>query len=324
MEFLINLFKWLRNLLTPPKAFSWQTLILLSLFSYIMSYLATGLVENMLANFGWIFLIVGVGWGTSRDKRLYISGVPLSPWITGALVCIFIFGNFPGANSRLALISWPPVSAFIAALPEFFDKRLILKLPPPASRQKLVIMFGSNLLVSCWFQFYFVMQSWVQEYPSVLVDDFSKSTFAVNLESQPNVTPRGALILDLMEPQLSEQLDNKPWSEVERWLLERENQLAATRKQVLKEVPKAEEDVWWDFKSEVLSSKSGYNLQLREIWKGPRSQPENYVIEKTCMINQVYPQPDTDTKPVEANARSGAIAQVQCYPASPPRWQKSK
>ncbi|HBY79693.1 MAG TPA: hypothetical protein DEG47_22430, partial [Cyanobacteria bacterium UBA11148] len=67
----------------PPNSFSWQTLIMLSLFSVFMAWLATGLMRDLLAHFGCIFLILGVYWGTTANKALRIGDVPLSPWITG-------------------------------------------------------------------------------------------------------------------------------------------------------------------------------------------------------------------------------------------------
>jgi hypothetical protein len=327
LEYLIKLLKWLKKLVTPPRAYSWQTLILLSLFSYVMSFLATGLVRNWLSTWGWIFLIWGVGWATN-EQPIYIGPFCLSPWITGALVCIFIFGSWSDGLPPLALIWWPPVSAVIAAMPHFLEKGLKLRLPPPRVRQQLVILFGSHLLISCWFQFYFVAQNLLYQYPSLLADDFSQSAFVVKLKTQPPTTPRGAIILNLMEPHILQDLDNQPWSQVEQWFLEQQKQIQAVRKQVQKELPKAEEDLWWLFDSKEFPSASGYNLKMWALWQGPRSKPENYHIEKLCQINQVYPQPDTDTGTTpefdEVQPTSIAIAEVKCTPASSPRWERNQ
>ena len=308
-----HLFEWLRKLLTPPKAFSWQTLILLSLFSCSLSYIATDIVQNMLATFGWIFLIWGVAWGTS-EKQFFINGVCLSPWITGALICIFIFGSWSDGNPAYALIWWPSISGLIATIPDFLAKGLKLRLPSPKSRQKIIILLSSHFLVTCWIQFYFVIQTWLDQYPSLLVDNATKSAFVVKLDSTTPRSPRGTLVLNLMEPQIMTQLDNQPWSDVERWLLNRKQEIEKTSKLVQKELPKAEEDLWWSFDSKISSSQLGYNLQLLAFWQGPRSKEDIYVVEKVCQINQVDSQ--------KRFAKATVVGTMKCAPASPLYWIK--
>lgn len=315
---MTHLFEWLRKLLTPPKAFSWQTLILLSLFSCILSFFATDTVQNILATFGWIFLIWGVAWGTS-EKPFYINDVCLSPWITGALVCVFIFGGWSDGRPSLSLIWWPSVSGVIATIPEFIEKGLKIRIPPLASRQKIIVLWTSHFLVSCWIQFYFVVQTWLNQYPSLLIDNVTPSAFVVKVGSQPPRSPRGALILNLMEPQLLTQLDNQPWSYIERWLLNQQQQIEDTRKLVQKELPQAEEDLWWRFDSKILSSQSGYNLQLLAFWQGPRSKEEVYVIEKLCQINQV----DLEAENPASDPSTSIVGTFKCSPAGSIRWVNS-
>lgn len=89
---------------------------------------STRLLEDLLTNFGWIFLILGVHWWTTSANQLRIGyseaerkdGFPLSPWITGALVSLYLFGGGTGDIRREALIYWPSISAVIAAMPDFF------------------------------------------------------------------------------------------------------------------------------------------------------------------------------------------------------------
>lgn len=310
MEIVIGLFKWLQKLLLPPRAFSWETLVLLSLGSCFAAYISTGIVRTFISNCGWIFLIFGVCWGTAQ-KRLRIGNIYLSPWITGALVSTYIFGNI--SQPDLAVIFWPIISAVIATVPNYFGKGLKLQLPNPDKRQKMMVFFLSHVVISCWFQFYYILQDWLQEYPSLLADDLRRSAFLVKLPASEPVISRGTLILNSLETKLSEKLDNKPWSQIERWLQDRENNLKSAVQASKKELGEVEEDAWWQFTSKLSSSESGYNLQLIAIWQGPRSKPEMFSIEKLCKINQVSSQLDADTQL--------GVSEVECQPAIPVNWR---
>ena len=310
MEIVINLFKWLQKLLSPPRAFSWETLALLSLFSCFMAYISTGIVRTFISNCGWIFLIFGVGWGTT-EKRLRISNIYLSPWITGALVSTYIFGNI--SQPDLSVIFWPTISAVIATLPNYLDTGFRLQLPKSEKRQGIIVFLLSHIVISCWFQFYYVLQDWVQQYPSLLADDLKRSAFVIKLPASEPATIRGVLILNSLETKLSEKLNNKPWSQIERSLLDREKILKLAVQESQNELGEVAEDTWWQFTSKVSSTEPGYNLQLRAVWQGPRSQSEIFFIEKLCKINQVSSKSEIDTQI--------AVGEVECQPAKPINWR---
>ena len=188
-----------------------------------------------------------------------------------------------------------------------------MQLPNPEKRQKMIVVFLSHVVISCWFQFYYVLQDWLQQYPSLLADDLRRSAFVVKLPASEPAISRGTLILNSLETKLSEELDNKPWSEIERWLQDRENKLKLAVQESQKELANLEEDALWQFTSKVSSSESGYNLQLIAIWQGPRSQPEMFSIEKLCKINQVSSKLDSDTQL--------AVGEVKCQPANSGNWR---
>ncbi|HEY9598735.1 MAG TPA: DUF5357 family protein, partial [Cyanophyceae cyanobacterium] len=246
-------------------------------------------------------------------KLLWIGKLPLSPWITGGLVSIYIFGWLTGGLSEAALICWPLFSAVIAAIPDFLGENLQLKSPSPPKRQDLVILFGTQLLLSCWFQFYFILQNWVDQYPSMLADDFNQSAFVWKV-STPFVSdsPRGQAILNGIEPQLKQRLNGKPWPEVERLLLEPERiKLIKSLEQKAKQkIGSVQEDERWQVKSNISRRTSGYNLQMQAIWDGPRSKPQPYSLNKSCRITQaISPTTATTTAP---NNQPTAIGQVVC------------
>lgn len=293
IKFITDFFRQLVKSLTPPSAFSWQTLIFLSVFSYFMAYFATYPLRDLLASMGWVFLIFGVSWlTTDNEDVLKIYSFSLGPWITGALVCIFVFGTWRGDFTPATLICWPPISAVLAIVREFFDTGLKFKIPQPVARQNIVILLLTNLIISCWFQFYFITQDWINKYPVLLSDDFSKSAFVVKLEAPQAEMSRGTLLLNSMGQLIKQELENKPWPQVERWLLpdNLRERLPALERQVEKRLPWASEDLWWQFEPRVSSTKSGYNLQLQTVWKGPSSQKREYYIQKSCQITPTYKQ----------------------------------
>lgn len=284
--------------------------------------LATDYVSYLLINFAWIFLILGVFWGTTAANQLRIGyktpqnpGFPLSPWFTGALVSLYIFGR-DGDVRPEALIYWPIISAIIATIPDFVGG----KTPPPQKRQNLVILFGTQILLSCWFQFYFVIQDWLAQYPSLLVDDFHQSAFVVKRDTVDTATPRGALLLNAMEPKLAQQLNSKPWPQVERSLLqeERPRLINAIANQARQQTKTVEEDDLWQVMSSVSSRASGgYNLLLRAIWRGPRAQPKKlltYSLTKSCQITPVSSQTGAATKPLNTQQTGSTISRFQCQP----------
>lgn len=314
LEWIGGFIKKTVNFFIPPTVFSYQTLILLSIFSHLMSFLATGIVRKFFIGMVGVFLVLGVYWGTTSNKKLWLyrdekakpkkEGLPLSPWITGVIVCIYlfitfprlIFGSIPESGGQAALVSWPIISAIIAAAPFFMrleGEELTAKTPPPPKRQSLVILFGINILLSCWFQFYFLIQNWLTQYPSLLADDFQQSAFVERVIPTLPVAPRGVEILNAMEPPLQEQLNGKLWSEVEKLLLkeEREKWVTSIAEQAKTKLSPLKEDRLWEVTSDVSSRESGYNLELQAIWQGPRSQEgKSYPIQKSCQITQVYPQ----------------------------------
>jgi hypothetical protein len=319
VKFFLNIYEWLQKNAKPPSAFSWETLILLSFFSWYMTVLASAdSVKYLLNNLGWIFLIFGVYWATTSAHQLRVGykfptnpGFPLSPWITGALVSIYLFGGAVFEVRREALIYWPIISAVIALLPDFLKETpnggMTLKKPPLDNRQNLVVLFGTQLLLSCWFQFHFLVQDWLVQYPSLLADDVQNSAFVVKFNPPTSQTStRGVNILESMEARLKERLDGKPWSEIERSLLpeERAKLINTVEDQVKQQNSPILEDGLWQVKSGVSTRKSGYNLGLKAIYQGPRAQSTPYSLDKACQITQVFPRRSAATKPINAKQSS--------------------
>ncbi|MEH2075147.1 MAG: septal junction protein FraD [Nostoc sp.] len=323
-KFTEGLYAGIRKLLVPPKAYSWQTFIYMSVFSWVLSSLATGYVKDIIAFFGWLFLISGTAWYTTQDPlRVPGTFMPVGAVITGFLVSVFAFGNQEEVITPRIIVFWPTISALITAIPEFIegtDTDAKARIPKPQDRQRIIILVASSMLLSCWIQFYFVMDHWFQQYPSLQADTFKRSTFVVRTEERLKIPQNGVVILERLQPIVEEQIDKTSWSEVEKWLLDAKQRVGTLGRGVIqKNLGKYEEKDLWRVEPRVANTKSGYILDLLSIWSGPSSNPRGYYLRKSCRI-----------EPVAVTSNSGnkiPVAEIECdrasrlIPGAPPPQQ---
>ncbi|OYE04102.1 septal junction protein FraD [Nostoc sp. 'Peltigera membranacea cyanobiont' 232] len=323
-KFAEGLYAGIRKLLVPPKAYSWQTFIYMSVFSWVLSSLATGYVKDIIAFFGWLFLISGTAWYTTQDPlRVPGTFMPVGAVITGFLVSVFAFGNQEEVITPRIIVFWPTISALITAIPEFIegtDTDAKARIPKPQDRQRIIILVASSMLLSCWIQFYFVMDHWFQQYPSLQADTFKRSTFVVRTEERLKIPQNGVVILERLQPIVEEQIDKTSWSEVEKWLLDAKQRVGTLGRGVIqKNLGKYEEKDLWRVEPRVANTKSGYILDLLSIWSGPSSNPRGYYLRKSCRI-----------EPVAVTSNSGnkiPVAEIECdrasrlIPGAPPPQQ---
>ncbi|HEY9763727.1 MAG TPA: DUF5357 family protein [Trichocoleus sp.] len=295
-EFFRPLFKAIGDFLLPDQYFSWQTVIYLSLFSWAMSWLAflfgtTSFTVLLLTSFSWLFLALGVGWALQANK-VKLFGIPLAPWVAGAILSGFIFGFWPGDQQQIAVVSWPLISALIMIVPQFLSWDLDWKTPPPPIRQQVILILLISVLISTWLQFYFRLQSWFDDYPSLLAESFDTSEFVYRVPGQPAAMSEGATLLTLTAAALQEPLNNRPWPGVERWLLSVQNQIPVLRREIRDRLNTSSQEYrYWQIDIAPRAATSGYDLKLRAIWRGPTAEPQGYYLEKSCTLVPVNRSP---------------------------------
>lgn len=285
LQFFIKIIKTLE----PPQLLSWQTSVLLSILVWLTGFFTAGLSQDLIAVFSWLLLIIGGSW-FSAENPVRIGIFSVSAWVTGALICMFIFRSWNERMPSIAYVIWPVISAAIAILAEVVKPGGKLKMPEPKVRQNLIILFSIHLLISCWIQFHFYIQTWVEKYPSVLADDFSKSTFVVKLPTSSPPSSKGVEILNAIELRMKKQIDNQPWPEVQQWLKTADLKINTLAKETEKEITTPEEITIWQFEVKVLPTKTGYNLNAIAKWPGLSAQPGGYNLEKTCQISPIEKQ----------------------------------
>jgi Family of unknown function (DUF5357) len=323
-KFTEGLYAGIRKVIVPPKAYSWQTFIYMSVFSWVLSYFATGYIKDIIAFCGWLFLIAGTAWYTTEDPlRVPGTFMPVGAVITGFLVSVFAFGNQQDVITPRTIVFWPTISALITAIPEFIegnDTDAKARIPKPQDRQRIIILVASSMLLSCWIQFHFVMNNWFQQYPSLQADTFKGSTVLVSTEKRLKIPRNGAIILEKLQPIVIDEIAQRPWSEVEKWLIPKKDVeprvVTLGRGVIQKNLVKYEEKELWRVEPRVANTKSGYILDLLSIWMGPSSNPRGYYLKKSCRIEPVAATSNSDNKIT--------VAEIECdrgsklFAGSPP------
>lgn len=330
---MIEILIRMRDRVRPPQWGSWQTLILLSVFSAIVASLTTSpppqFAQRIISSFGWVFLILGVWWFVYEPnvkKKLTFFNFFLGPWIVGALICIYLFGTIEGRTvpTEAAFISWPPISAIIWSAPKFVKsdpatKSPIYSNPTIERRQEIILVLLANLLISCWFQLYFQVQHWLGDYPNLQNEDFNRSAFLWRPQrvNRSAALSYGTEMLNTATDVVNEQLEGKPWSEAERWLEQLDRRVPQLRDTVQSRLPPVAESKLWDLNAKVVSN--AYDLQLIAAWLGPTSRPQGYQLSRTCRIAQgrkLGPPSqfnfNNPAPPATAPARTRTIATVKC------------
>lgn len=292
------------------KPFSWQTALGLSLLSWLVFLVIRDPnLKKFVSIYAWAFLILGVDWYYVDDKeekkKLYLPGLDVKvnygSWLTGALFCLALWTNgFLLLNAQAALVAWPIASVVIAALPRIFhpglDLQKLFRTPKEAeTRQDLVVLLLLGFLFSCWFQFHFLIQDMIQQYPSILADDFRNSAFVsrlnprgFNLGNSPE--SRGASILDTAEALIRNQLSGQSWLEVQRRLRNIAADVPRLEAEAIakayEDAPDAEERQFWRFNALFQDKLPNDSLELQATWVGPSSQPAGYSLSKVCAVQR--------------------------------------
>ena len=290
-----DLIKDLFALVIPTKWDSAKTIILVGAFSWLVSLFVGSTAQSIIAFVGWIFLIAGVHWVMHEEKELKkvltINGVFIGPWITGALICYFLFGTTRGVPA-IAFILWPCISTIIAGIPKFIGsdggtQTPIWVKPKPGDRQYLVNLALINLLLSCWIQLGFTTRQWLADYPTLQFADMRNSPFVIQTQSNAPTPSRGVEMLTKAEAQLKANLEGQSWSQVERWLLNFNEELKRVEDIAFSQMSQAKENEYWQVSGRILPGE--YNVQLYSIWQGPSPDANGFYFTQTCEISRVSP-----------------------------------
>lgn len=323
VPFVRERFKQIRARIAQIKPFSWETALLLSLLSWFVFLLVQGrFVKHFVSIFAWGFLIVGTDWAL-MGKKITIPLIGFSfqyaPWITGALACAAFFSNdFIIRDWRSALISYPIFAAGFMGYSKFIQNGLKWQLPDPGGRQDLVLSFLFCGLLSCWFQFHFLVQDLMQQYPNLLTDDFSDSAFVTRLNPLRKPTTRAFALLEATELRIRQELAGKTWVEAEAWLRNVDSVEADLSRQVIDQVygdrlPR--EKQLWQITADPVASPTKVELSLQATWLGASSRPSGYTVQRSCSISQAAAPPPQTFEEMQTQQQTGGSYEFVCQPS---------
>lgn len=289
--------------LRPDSFYAWQTSLWMSLLAWLLAQAARApeevsapiSVHGILTTFSWLFLITAVGWLTT-ERPILIFGQNVGPWITGALVCLFLFVRRDYVLPRAALISWPLISTAIAAFPEFIQVDSGFSIPRSLRvRQRLCLVLLFNLLITSWISFGFRLQDWAADYPGLKGEAFKNSFFLADRRPEGEDFSRGIGIVREMEQQLKLNADGRTKAQVERWLFDNQRSPQMFRDAVMNalvdEDARQRDDRFWQLETRVSEPDTDpalppvYGVTLRANWRGPRPRTAGHGVEKTCRVN---------------------------------------
>ncbi len=309
----------MQSLLWPEKYFAWQTLLMLSLFSWLVAIALRSMESDaawlvtFLSTLSWIFLTSAIWWALD-DNKVKVWGFSISPWITGAVLCLFAFHPWEEDRFRWALSFWPLISVAIAALPEFVSWELEFSAPKKDKRPSLIMTLFVNLLLTSWILFFFRVQDWVRNYPSLLMSRMDNSAFVYDFVANREPNAQGIPLLESTTAAIAGELDAQPWYQSERWLYTYKGELEEIAQRMNNNLAAPDEQIFWQLSvPEPKRLGDGYLLTLRADWIGPVAGTKSFYVEKICKIMpEDRPRSVPNTEP-----NTGPNAVVSPNPTSP-------
>ncbi len=298
--------------LTNIKPFSWEAMLMLSLFSWFVYLLLRGFyAKKIVSVFAWGFLIIGSDWGLMKQQvKTWLIGFPFQygPWITAAIASVALLSNdFIVTSWQGALISWPILAAIFAAYPRFIQPGFKFGLPGAEGRQDIVLLFLISGLFSSWFQFHFLIQDLLRTYPNLLNDRFERSIFVTRFNAPPSDpavppdSPKARELLIATEANIRQNLTGKDWIATQQWLSRIKTLDPDLGSQVMASVygdRLSREQRLWQISADVgmnAANNANLDLILTVRWLGASSRPGGYQLRQTCLVSQVTDQPPPQT-----------------------------
>ncbi|MGL5194272.1 MAG: DUF5357 family protein [Chroococcales cyanobacterium] len=312
--------KYCIDRLRPPRPCCWETFILLSIFSWLLSAFSWLLVppaENayhFTHTGGLIFFVLGTAWW-QWERPITVFDIKIGPWIVGLLLSLILLDDLPeNWRHQAIIVTWPLLTAAVRSVPKFFRGRLLPRWPPISIRKELTVMFLFHVLISLWLQFGFLMNHWLREYPSLLAEDLTRSSFAIPWGIEAPEIPQGNIMINGMEAFLREQIEGQQWPRATQVMSGLVENRISIDDEVKNRLPDIEEHQWWELRGTVIQRQAGYGITLFAIFQGLPLTVEDYYLEKSCEISRTFrqPEPAGDRPPVAALDR----AEVECGPAS--------
>ena len=277
--------KKVQKAMLPPKVVHWKTPLLISIFLALLSVAAVtdGSTRTTIADLSWLSFIISMGLLTSQPPFV-IYGVSISPWVTSVLVGLWLLVRLPPEYKAIAWIAGPLIAVVVLAAIEIWNSESKWERVKSLVQPEFLIITLIHVVFSCWFAFHFLIQGWLQQYPTVLSQDLKQSNYIVTFQGPTINRSRGVIILDEMEKVLKEEARTKPWPQIEKMLIDIDNERFFLKNEAFKKMRIVPEDSSWDVKTSVVQGQSRYQLEMQATWLGLVFRPEMYSFTKSCEV----------------------------------------
>ncbi|MGF1538745.1 MAG: DUF5357 family protein [Elainellaceae cyanobacterium] len=335
----------------PNQAFSWQTLMFLCLFSWLMALLTSDSplfqpetpisevgrlslqgspAKYALFTMGWLFLTGAIAWLLSGSRwKIPLFDLVLRPaaWVAAAIPCIFAFQVWYDDNFEAALTFWPILAAIFYLFPRCVSLKSGYKAPKASERQHLLIIVLISLLLSCWIQFYFLVQDWVSGYTSVFEPlvpgleteanpgsanpggEIDTITNPDGASSADGATPTNSRPADIAEAVIASQLEGLSVPEGRQRLQTDPSLIQALNAQFTAALTNAQENPGWTIEiSQIVPSPLSFRLQVVPPFTGTGAEGTDGATAAVYRICRV--------SPVE-NPGAAQLSQLSCQASSP-------
>ncbi|MBE9094262.1 DUF5357 family protein [Tychonema sp. LEGE 07203] len=277
--------KKVQKAMMPPRVVHWKTPLLLSIFLGLLAVAAiTDLrTRTLMFDMSWLLFALSMGLLTSQ-KPFIVKGVSLSPWVTSIIIGLWLLIRLPSDKKEIAWIVGPIIAVVVLAIIRVWKSDSKRESIRELMRPHFLMITLIHVTFSCWFAFHFLIQGWIQQYPSILSQDLRQSDYVVTFQ-QPTINPsRGVVILNAMERYLKNEARTKPWPQVEQMLIDIDNERFFLKNRALSTIGSVPEDGSWDVKTSIVQGQSRYQLEMQATWMGLVFRPEIYSFTKSCEV----------------------------------------
>jgi hypothetical protein len=180
-----KILKIIQLVLTPPRLFHWLSFVL---FSFMLGSLGVinslfkpaDSLNRLLFNAALICLMIAISWRTNQPPFRW-GKFSLSPLLSTIFISIFLYNNLPGKLQNTAIILIPILYLCLTLVYEIFNNKGKIN-QANLSKPNFFIYLLSTLLFSCWLGMHFLVNDWLDEYPSFRHLNMDNSNFVIRLD----------------------------------------------------------------------------------------------------------------------------------------------
>lgn len=180
-----KILKIIQLVLTPPRLFHWLSFVLFSLMLGSLGLINSlfkpaDSLNRLLFNAAIICLMIAISWRTNQPPFRW-EKFSISPLLSTIFISIFLYKNLPNKLQNTAIIFIPILYLCLTLVYEIFNNKGKIN-QDNLVKPTFFIYLLSTLLFSCWLAMHFLINDWLEEYPSFRQLNMDNSNFVIKLD----------------------------------------------------------------------------------------------------------------------------------------------